>query len=38
MYDHYVDWEGCENLNYVTKKENEKSELKITEKEDILPT
>ena len=36
MYDHYVDWEGCENLNYLMKKENEKSEVKITEKEDII--
>ena len=35
-YDHYVDCESCENLNYLMKKENEKSEVKITEKEDII--
>ena len=34
MYEHYVDCEGCENLNYLMKKE--KSEVKITEKEDII--
>ena len=36
MYDHYVDCESCEELNYFIKQETEKSEAKINEKEDII--